>query len=138
VRTTTVLAAALVALSACAAPAPQAAGPTCAAPLEPALQVDLYFGLAAKGRELGEAEWAAFLNEEVTPRFPDGLSVIDVAGQYRNPTGRISRERSKLLIVVVLDAPAHRPKVQAIVDAYKKQFSQLSVLRVERAICAAF
>jgi hypothetical protein len=128
-----VLAAALLALSACAPPAP-----TCTAPLKPGLQVDLYFGLVAKGREIGEAEWAAFLAAEVTPRFPDGLSVVDVAGQYRNPAGTISRERSKLLVVVVLDAPAHLAKVQAIVDAYKRQFSQLSVLHVERAICAAF
>jgi hypothetical protein len=134
----TVLAAALLALSACAPPAPQTAAPACTAPLAPALQVDLYFGLAARGREIGEAEWAAFLNAEVTPRFPDGLSVVDVAGQYRNPSGQIVRERSKLLVVVVPDAPAHLPKVQAIVDAYKKQFDQLSVLRVERAICAVF
>jgi hypothetical protein len=134
----TVLAAALLALSACAPPAPQTAAPACTPPLAPALQVDLYFGLAARGREIGEAEWAAFLNGEVTPRFPDGLSVVDVAGQYRNPSGQIVRERSKLLVVVVPDAPAHLPKVQAIVDAYKKQFDQLSVLRVERAICAAF
>ncbi len=132
---TTVLAAALLALSACA---PQNAAPTCTAPLKAALQVDLYFGLATNGREIGDAEWAAFLSQEVTPRFPDGLSVVDVAGQYRNPAGRITRERSKLLIVVVLDAPGHLPKVKAIIDAYKKQFDQLSVLHVERAICAAF
>jgi len=30
------------------------------------------------------------------------------------------------------------PKVLAIVDAYKRQFNQLSVLHVERAICAMF
>jgi Protein of unknown function (DUF3574) len=134
----TVLAAVLLALSACTPPAPQTAAPACTAPLKPALQVDLYFGLATKGREIGGAEWAAFLEKEVTPRFPDGLSVVDVAGQYRNPSGAITREPSKLLVVVVLDAPGHMPKVQAIVDAYKRQFNQLSVLHVERAICAAF
>jgi hypothetical protein len=133
-----ILAAALLALSACTPPAPQTTASTCTAPLEPALQVDLYFGLAAKGREIGETEWATFLNEEVTPRFPNGLSVVDVAGQYRHPGGHIARERSKLLVVIVLDAPAHLPKVRAIVDAYKRQFEQLSVLHVERAVCAAF
>ena len=132
------VAALLALLAACTPQPPQTAAPACAAPLKPALQLDLYFGLATKGREIGEAEWAAFLNEEVTPRFPDGLSVIDVAGQYRNPAGHIARERSKLLVVVVLDAPVHVPKVQAIVDAYKRQFNQLSVLHVERAICAMF
>ena len=128
----------LMLLAACTPPPPQTAASACAAPLRPALQLDLYFGLAMKGREIGEAEWAAFLNEEVTPRFPDGLSVLDVAGQYHNPAGHVTRERSKLLVVVVLDAPAHVPKVQAIVDAYKRQFNQLSVLRVEHAICAMF
>jgi hypothetical protein len=127
-----------VALAACTPPPPQTAASACVAPLEPAVQVDLYFGLATKGREIGEAEWAAFLNEEVTPRFPDGLSVVDVAGQYRNPAGHIARERSKLLVIIVPDAPAHVPKVQAIVDTYKRQFNQLSVLHVERAICAMF
>jgi len=69
--------------------------------LKPALQVDLYFGReTAQGREVSEADWASFLNEEVTPRFPDGLSVLDVAGQAREPTGRIARERTKLLVVV--------------------------------------
>jgi len=129
--------AAALLLAACTPP-PQAAASACAPPLKPAVQVDLYFGLATGSREIGEAEWAAFLNEEVTPRFPDGLSVIDVAGQYRTPAGHISRERSKLLVVIVPDAPAHLPRMQAIVDAYKKQFNQLSVLHVERAICAAF
>jgi hypothetical protein len=133
-----VLAAALLALSACAMPAPRTIAPTCTAPLGPAVQVDLYFGLATRGRQIGEAEWAAFLDREVTPRFPDGLSVVDVAGQYRGPAGHISRERSKLLVVVVLDSPRHLAKVQAIIDAYERQFDQLSVLRVERAVCAAF
>lgn len=133
-----ILAAALLALSACAQRAPQDTASTCQAPLKPAVQVDLYFGLAIKGREIGEAEWAAFLAQEVTPRFPDGLSVIDVAGQYRTPSGHITRERSKLLVVIVPDPVGHLTKVQAIVDAYRRQFDQLSVLHVERAICAAF
>ena len=85
---------------------------------------------------MSEAEWAAFLAEEVTPRFPDGLSVLDVVGQYREPSGRMVRERTKLLVVVVFDAPAHRAKVQAVVDAYNRRHSQNSVFRTEHAVCA--
>jgi len=132
-----VAAAALLALAACTPQPPQAAAPACAAPLKPALQVDLYFGRETdKGREVSEAEWASFLNEEVTSRFPDGLSVLDVAGQAREPTGRIARERTKLLVVVVFDAPAHQPKVQAIVDAYSRRYGQHGVFRVEHPVCA--
>src|SRR6185369_5420129 len=129
-------AATLLALAACTTPPPGAA-PACTAPLKPVLQVDLYFGRTTdKGREITEAEWAGFLAEEVTPRFPAGLSVLDVAGQYRDPSGRIERERSKLLIVVVFDGPAHVPKVAAIADSYKRRYGLHSVFHVEHAACA--
>jgi len=129
-------AAVLLTLAACTTPPPGGA-PACTAPLKAVLQVDLYFGRTTdKGREISESEWAGFLAEQVTPRFPAGLSVLDVAGQYREPSGRIERERSKLLIVVVFDPPSHGPKVQAIVDAYKRQYGQHTVFRVEHAVCA--
>ncbi|MBN9091651.1 MAG: DUF3574 domain-containing protein [Reyranella sp.] len=130
----TFLAAALL-LAACT-PLTQTSTPACAAPLKSALQVDLYFGRGSAGREVSEAEWASFLNEEVTPRFPDGLSVFDVRGQYRNSQGTIERERSKRLTVVVFDAPSHLAKVQAIVASYSRRHGQDSVLRVEQPVCA--
>ncbi len=127
-------------LSACtqtAAPSqpPQLAA-SCAAPLRSALEVNLYFGRDKPGGMVSEAEWATFLAQEVTPRFPDGLSVINVAGQSRAATGPVERERTKLLIVVVFDAPAHRAKIQAIVEAYNRRFSQIAVFQVEHAVCA--
>src|SRR5580658_7515322 len=61
----------------------------------------LYFGLGPADQPdkgVSEAQWRAFLDKEVTPRFPDGLSVVDVYGQWQgklNPTPE--RLRSKLL-----------------------------------------
>jgi len=113
------------------------APPVCTAPLKPAVAIDLYFGRdKPAGGEVTDAEWGAFLNEVVTSRFPDGLSVFDSAGQYREPTGRIVRERSKRLVVIVFDAPAHKAKVVEIVEAYKQRFGQYSVFRVEQPVCA--
>src|SRR5882672_11131414 len=114
-----------VSLGACA----QAGAPAvCTAPLRPALEIDLYFGRDKQGGgEVSEAEWASFLADTVTPHFPDGLSVLEVAGQARDPSGRIVRERSKLLVVVVFDAPAHQAKVREIVAAYTRRFGQHSV-----------
>jgi hypothetical protein len=130
-----VAAAALLALSACTPP--QVATSTCAPPLKPAVEVGLYFGGdAGNGRAVSEAEWASFMAEEVTPRFPNGLSVIDVVGQYREPSGRMVREKTKLFVVVIFDAPAHLTKVQAVIDAYNRRHSQNSVFRTEHAVCA--
>jgi hypothetical protein len=121
-------------LGACAQPGAPAA---CTAPLKPALEVDLYFGRSKPGGgEVSEAEWTAFLADTVTPRFPAGLSVVNVEGQYRGPSGNISRERSKLVVIVVFDAPAHQAGVREIIDAYSSRFNQQSVLRSEHSVCA--
>jgi len=133
-RATLLLALAL-SLGACAQPGTP---PVCTAPLKPAVEIDLYFGRDKPGGgEVSDAEWAAFLVEVVTPRFPDGLSVLNVEGQSREPSdGRVVRERSKLLVVVVFDAPAHRGKVGEIVTAYNQRFGQHGVFRTEQPVCA--
>jgi hypothetical protein len=124
-------------LSACVQPAAPSFVSTCSAPLVPALEVNLYFGRdRSGGGEVSEAEWASFLAESVTPRFPAGLTVIDARGQHRDPQGRIGSERTKLVVIVVFDAPAHREKVRAIVDSYRSRFGQHGVFRVEQAVCA--
>jgi hypothetical protein len=121
-------------LGACAQPGAPA---VCTAPLKPALEVDLYFGRSKPGGgEVSEAEWTAFLADTVTPRFPAGLSVVNVEGQYRGPSGSIARERSKLVVIVVFDAPAHQARVREIIDAYSSRFNQQSVLRSEHSVCA--
>jgi hypothetical protein len=110
----------------------------CRAPLKPAVQVDLYFGRdkGVKG-EVTESEWSNFLAEEVTAKFPDGLTVVDINGQFRDPaSGRIVRERGKLLIVVVFDAPNHNARVEQVVKLYNTRFGQHSVFRTERPVCA--
>ena len=124
---------ATLAVAACSQPT----APACTLPLKPALEIDLYFGRdKPAGGEVSEAEWAAFQAESVTPRFPDGLSVLNVEGQHRDPTGRIVRERTKLLVVVVFDAPAHQAKVSEIVEAYNRRFGQHGVFRAEYPVCA--
>ena len=121
-----------LALGACAQPG---APPVCTAPLKPAVAIDLYFGRdKPSGGEVTDAEWGTFLTEVVTSRFPDGFSVFDSSGQYREPNGRIVRERSKRLVVIVFDA--HKAKIIEIVEAYKQRFDQYSVFRVEQPVCA--
>jgi hypothetical protein len=118
---------------------PAAAAADCQAPLEAWTEIDLYFGRnIGAGGTVSEKQFQRFLSEVVTPRFPDGLSVLDVAGQFRGSSGAIVREPSKLLIILVPDAGAAAGKVGQIVRAYKRRFDQESVLHVEQAVCVAF
>jgi hypothetical protein len=110
----------------------------CRAAQKPMVVIDLMFGRTIGGR-LGvtEARWSRFLADEITPRFPDGLTVVDASGQWRAPGGkRIVRERSKLVIIAA--AADAQDKVDAIVDAYKRKFRQQSVGVVVRPACVSF
>ena len=63
----------------------------------------LYFGLGlanAPDKGVSEAQWRDFLDKEVTPRFPSGLSVVDVYGQWQGKEEKApERIRSKMLII---------------------------------------
>ena len=102
----------------------------------------LYFGLGlADHPEQGvsEAQWREFLDREVTPRFPSGLSVVDVYGQWQGAQDRApQRLRSKLLLIDYPDTQENRGKVEAIRIAWKKQTGDLSVLRVTQPADVSF
>ena len=87
---------------------------------------------------MSEEAFRDFLAETVTPLFPDGLSVVDVAGQFRDDQGTIVREPTKLLIILVPDAAGVAPDVETIVAAYKERFDQQSVLHAEQPVCVGF
>ncbi len=123
-------------LSACASPSTL----TCPAGSDARLQAELLFGRNI-GDRLGvsEGDFRRFLASEVTPRFPDGLTVIDGRGQYRDAEqGAIVREPSKILVLIIRDEPAERGKLAAIAEAYKQRFRQQSVATILRPVCAAF
>jgi hypothetical protein len=118
----------------------RAQGAACSAPQQSMQQIELMFGRNI-GNRLGvsEAAWSRFLAREVTPRFPDGLSVLDAAGQWQDKTrGRVVREPSKLVMILTADDAPARDKIAAIVTAYKDQFRQQSVGVISRPVCAAF
>ena len=98
----------------------------------------LYFGQSKPGGTVSEAEWRDFLQKEVTPRFPDGLTVWEADGQWREPSGKIGRERAKILLLVHEQSSELRPAIAAIVTAYKRSFAQQSVLWETAPVCAAF
>ena len=104
-----------------------------------ATTVELVFG-RNRGDQLvvTEADWRRFIDEDVTPRFPDGLSVMDVQGQWRASNGRIIHEPSKVLYLVLDGGPDDPKKISNIRDAYKRRFQQDSVLLVTRAACVSF
>jgi hypothetical protein len=100
----------------------------------------LLFGRGAYGRRLvTDSGWRDFLAREVTPRFPDGLTTFDAAGQWRDPpSGTISREASKVVMIAFRGDPTAHERLNAIAEAYKRRFSQKSVGIVISSACVSF
>lgn len=113
------------------------AAPSFAQPQQ-AVETSLYFGLALEdGGEVSEEAWHVFLAEEVTPRFPDGFTVIDAYGQWRDPSladAPIIREKTKLLIIVHPGTAETDKVVTEIKERYKKRFDQKSVFHTDAPV----
>ena len=101
------------------------------------VRTTLYFGLARPKGSVSELEWQIFLRDEVTKRFPEGLTVWQAEGQWRSAAGTIGHEQSKVLLLVHPDSSAARQSVQAVIAAYLKTFEQESVLWESARVCVA-
>jgi uncharacterized protein DUF3574 len=117
-----------------------AQGLSCNAPQKPMLEISLMFGRNIGGeRGVSEEVWSEFVASEITPRFPDGLTVDDAVGQWRDTeTARVVKEPSKDVRVVVPAGADIQEKIDAIVAAYKQRFHQQAVGVVIRPACASF
>ena len=99
----------------------------------------LFMGRSAQGVEVvGDEAWEAFLADVVTPRFPDGLTVVDASGQWRNSDETIERERSKVLLIMAPPESDANRLINEISDEYKRQFSQEAVLQAVTDACVSF
>jgi Protein of unknown function (DUF3574) len=123
--------------------APAVAG-TDSIPCDTSLQTrqvaQLLFGRNVEDQlRVSEAEWSDFVAREVTPRFPDGFTIVDAAGQWRDARrGTIVHEASKIIEIVLPAGEDNRPKIDAIVEAYKLQFQQQSVGLIVAPACVRF
>src|SRR5262245_45360276 len=128
-----------VGLAACS-PSPGRETEACAAPAEERVVAQMYFGRNI-GATLGvsEDQWQSFVDREITPRFPDGLTIADAQGQWRDSaTGAIVHEPSKALTVFLGDEAQGRAALDQIAEAYKREFHQQAVALVVERSCVSF
>jgi hypothetical protein len=98
------------------------------------LRTELFFGLNKTDNSVvTESEWIEFLDSEVTARFPEGFTVLNGFGQYRDSKQQIIKENSRVLILLY---PANKRKIvnrkiEQLRRIYKQKFQQESVLRMD-------
>jgi len=98
---------------------------------------ELYFGLGEENGDssrqqtdhISEVQWREFLDRDVTPRFPDGLTVLDAYGQWLfSDTGQLHRLRSKVIVIFHENTAQRRNEIEAIRLAWKQATGHQSVL----------
>jgi hypothetical protein len=102
------------------------------------VQDTLYFGLSQPGGLISEADWQAFVDAELTPRFPDGLTQWAAQGQWKGSDGKAAKEPSRVVVLLHAPGAAADAKLAALIEAYKARFHQESVLRVRAPAEAHF
>lgn len=123
---------AVLQLSACAA----MQAPQCPLPDQKAMQVThLYFGRA----HVPDAAWRKFETDVIAVQFPDGFTVTNGHGAWRDPaSGRRSEEPSTIVMIAAPAKAQTSVRIQAVRAAYKSRFHQISVGAVSAMSCAAF
>ncbi len=106
------------------------------------IETRLFFGTERPdgGPDVTDQQFLAFVDEEVTPRFPRGLTIQDGRGQWRDSHGVIERERSYELILLypATEARLRDQQIERIRNAYENAYAQDSVARLEERTTAEF
>ena len=114
---------------------------SCGAASAAQLRTTLSFGMTRPTGAVSELEWQIFPTEiclsiqNVTKRFPGGFTVWEAQGQWQSSKGSIDQERSKVLLLVHSDSAEARASVHQLIERYRKQFDQESVLWETARVC---
>lgn len=98
----------------------------------------VYFGTANASGRVTIEQWREFVNQTVTPHFPQGLTWWRANGQWRNAAGIIEQETSYILQIVHPEDSSVGASIVEVAMKYREQFDQKSVLRLSSPTCASF
>lgn len=113
--------------------------PACPAGQESMRTAQLFFGRNIGDKPgVSEAAFQAFVDTELTPRFPQGLTVLDGGGQWKGAENALIREASKVVVLVFPRGVGGMGKVRDVRETYKQRFKQDAVLTITQDACVAF
>lgn len=128
-----VLAALTLALSACVSHPT----PSCGAGRQSVRTAQLFFGQAGAAG-FTETGFRKFMDDELRPRFPDGLTVLEGGPKWPGPENQLFRDSAKVVVIVLPQKGDAGPRIAAVRAAYKARFRNDSVLNITQPACLDF
>jgi hypothetical protein len=106
---------------------------------EPMVETMLFLGMNKTDGTVSETEFEHFMEEDVSPRWKEGYTVLEGAGLWYSEQRQLTdRERTRVLIRLHDGSAAASSGIEAIRSAYILRFAQDAVLRIDHPACAAF
>ena len=99
---------------------------------------ELFYGLHRIGGEVSAREWQDFVDSVVAPQSPAGFTVVEATGLWRDETGAVVREPSRVLLIVHPYCREEEHALGAVIAEYRERFHQESVERVTTPARARF
>ena len=121
---------ALLGLAGCASVRPQA----CPAGQDQVRTAQLFLG-AKPPAKLSDADLRAFVDREVTPRFPEGVTVVDGGGQWKGSADQLVREAAKVVLIVLPAKGDAIARIETVRTAYRVRFKQDTVVVIPQPAC---
>jgi hypothetical protein len=93
----------------------------------------MFFGLSEHGTPIANEQWQDFVDKAITPRFPEGLTIVHANGQYRSSGGEVAKEPTAILILLHKKENFRRDDalLNSIAKEYDVRFQQESVLKCD-------
>lgn len=99
------------------------------------IKTELYFGLSQNNKTISESEWNSFEKNEISIRLPEGYTIYDADGAWKDKnTGLTLKEKSKVLVVIHHEDQRKSQAIDQIRARYMKQFYQQSVMRIDHKV----
>ena len=110
--------------------------PVCPAGQAQLRTAQLFLGAKAPAK-VSDTDLRKFVDAEVTPRFPDGVTVVDGGGQWKGDENRMIREAAKVVMIVLPARGDPHGRVEAVRSAYRSRFKQDSMVVMPPPACVA-
>jgi hypothetical protein len=86
---------------------------------------------------VSDDEFRRFVDAELTPRFREGLTVMDAGSQWRNDPDKLVSGAARVVVIVLPKGHDESAKIEAVRAAYRTRFHRDSVVRIGAPSCVA-
>jgi len=94
------------------------------------LETKMFMGLSRSGSgAVSKHDWDKFVAENFVSRFPNGFTIVETTGYWRDKNTKATvYENGKLIVILHEATPGKEMMINEIAETYRSRFDQQSVL----------